>query len=95
MGQALFSVFLLCFHKKASWQVVETAKREGKWSESAEVKTIQPEQGKWPVLRAYTDSWVVANAQCRWWLQQWKNWQGRGKPTWAAEMWPDTAALHG
>lgn len=40
---------------------------------------------------AYTDSWMVANAQCRW-LQQWKNWQGRGKPTWAAALWPDTTA---
>lgn len=55
------------------------------------MKAIQPEEEKEPALCLYTDSWMVANAQCRW-LQQWKNWQGRDKPTWAAALWPDTTA---
>ncbi|GAB0207801.1 hypothetical protein GRJ2_003245800 [Grus japonensis] len=35
---------------------------------------------------------IMANALC--WLQQWKrnNWQLRGKPIWAAELWQDIAA---
>ncbi|PKU41663.1 hypothetical protein llap_8038 [Limosa lapponica baueri] len=48
---------------------------------------------KWPVLYLYTDSWMVANALWGW-LQWWKqsNWQRRGKPIWAAELWQDIAA---
>ncbi|GAB0201662.1 hypothetical protein GRJ2_002631800 [Grus japonensis] len=45
------------------------------------------------MLYLSTDSWVVANALWGW-LQQWKqsNWQRRGKPIWAAELWQDIAA---
>ena len=51
------------------------------------------EREKWAVLYLYTDSWMVANAFWGW-LQQWKwsNWQRRGKPIWAAELWQDIAA---
>ena len=51
------------------------------------------EQEGWPVLYLYTDSWMVANASWGW-LQQWKqnNWQWRGRPVWAAELWKDIAA---
>ncbi|RMC19851.1 hypothetical protein DUI87_03416 [Hirundo rustica rustica] len=40
-----------------------------------------------------TDSWMVANALWGW-LNRWKkaNWQCRGKPIWAAEIWQDIAA---
>ena len=45
------------------------------------------------MLYLYTDSWMVANALWGW-LQQWKrsNWQLRGKPIWAAEVWREIAA---
>ncbi|GAB0206584.1 hypothetical protein GRJ2_003124000 [Grus japonensis] len=63
-----------------------------------EVKAIQlaldiAEREKWPTLYLYTNSWMVANALWGW-LQQWKrnNWQRRGKPIWAAELWQDIAA---
>ena len=41
----------------------------------------------------YTDSWMVAKALWGW-LQQWEqnNWQQRGKPVWADELWKDIAA---
>ncbi|PKU29712.1 hypothetical protein llap_19983 [Limosa lapponica baueri] len=39
-----------------------------------------------------SDSWMVANALWGW-LKQWKqsNWQRKGKPIWAAELWQDIA----
>ncbi|GAB0207615.1 hypothetical protein GRJ2_003227200 [Grus japonensis] len=39
------------------------------------------------MLYLCTDSWMVTNALWGW-FQQWKqsNWQGRGKPIWAAEL---------
>ena len=85
--------------KAAVWSpVAETAEGEGESSQFAEVKAIQlaldiAEQEKWPVIRLYTDSWMVANALWGW-LQQWKknNWQRRGKPIWAAPLWQDIAA---
>ncbi|GAB0203959.1 hypothetical protein GRJ2_002861500 [Grus japonensis] len=49
---------------------------------------------KWPVLYLYTDSWIVGKTL--WvWLQQWKqsNWQCRGKPIWAVELWRDAARV--
>ncbi|RMB91867.1 hypothetical protein DUI87_31729 [Hirundo rustica rustica] len=64
----------------------------------AELKAIQlaldiAEREKWPRLYLYTDSWMVANALWGW-LNRWKkaNWQRRGKPIWAAEIWQDIAA---
>ncbi|GAB0175576.1 hypothetical protein GRJ2_000022800 [Grus japonensis] len=51
------------------------------------------EREKWLMLYLYIDSWMVANALWGW-LQQWKrsNWQRRGKPIWAAELWQDITA---
>ncbi|GAB0208574.1 hypothetical protein GRJ2_003323100 [Grus japonensis] len=79
-------------------RVVEAAEGEGESSQFAEVKAIQlaldiAEREKWPVLYLCTDSWMVTNALWGW-LQQWKqsNWQSRGKPIWAAELWQDIAA---
>ncbi|RMC21691.1 hypothetical protein DUI87_02559 [Hirundo rustica rustica] len=67
-------------------------------SEVAELKAIQlaldiAEREKWLRLYLYTDSWMVANALWGW-LNCWKkaNWQRRGKPIWAAEIWQDIAA---
>ncbi|GAB0206634.1 hypothetical protein GRJ2_003129000 [Grus japonensis] len=88
--------------KAAVWsptrRVAEAAEGEGEWSQFAEVKAIQlaldiAEREKWLMLYLCTDSWMVANALWGW-LQQWKqsNWQRRGKPIWAAELWQDIAA---
>ncbi|GAB0209830.1 hypothetical protein GRJ2_003448700 [Grus japonensis] len=85
--------------KVAVWsttrQVTEAAEGEGESSQFAEVKAIQlaldiAEREKWPMLDLCTDSRMVANALWGW-LQQWKqsNWQCRGKPIWAAELWQD------
>ena len=87
--------------KAAVWsptrQVAETAEGEGESSQFAEVKAIQlvlgiAEREKWPVLYLYTDLWMVANVLWGW-LQQWKqtNWQCRGKPFRAAELWEGIA----
>ncbi|KAM6327934.1 uncharacterized protein FN964_015589 isoform 3-T3 [Alca torda] len=87
--------------KAAVWsptrRVAEATEGEGESSQFAEVKAIQlaldiAEREKWPILYLYTDSWMVANALWGW-LKQWKqsNWQRRGKPIWAAELWQDIA----
>ncbi|PKU30997.1 hypothetical protein llap_18700 [Limosa lapponica baueri] len=87
--------------KAAVWsptqQVAEAAEGQDELSQFAEVKAIQlaldiAEGEKWPVLYLYTDSWMMANALWGW-LKQWKqsNWQRRGKPIWAAELWQDIA----
>ncbi|GAB0177969.1 hypothetical protein GRJ2_000262200 [Grus japonensis] len=65
--------------------VGQNQRGEGELTQFAEVKAIQlalgiAEQEKWPMLYLYTDSWMVANAQCR------------GKPIWAAPVWQDIAA---
>ena len=67
-------------------------------SQFAEVKAVQltldvAERERWPMLYLYTDSWMVANASWGW-LQQREqnNWQQRGKPIWAAELWKYIAA---
>ncbi|GAB0206804.1 hypothetical protein GRJ2_003146000 [Grus japonensis] len=88
--------------KAAVWsptrRVAEAAEGDGESSQFAEGKAIQlaldiAEREKWPMLYLCTDSWMVANALWGW-LQQWKqsNWQGRGKPIWAAPLWQDIAA---
>ncbi|GAB0179225.1 hypothetical protein GRJ2_000387800 [Grus japonensis] len=87
--------------KAAVWSPtrrVTEAAEEGESSQFAEMKAIQlaldiAEREKWPMLYLYTDSWMVANALWGW-LQQWKrsNWQHRGKPIWAAELWQGIAA---
>ncbi|PKU33638.1 hypothetical protein llap_16056 [Limosa lapponica baueri] len=88
--------------KAAVWsptrQVAEATEGQGESSQFAEAKAIQlalgiVEQDKWPVLYLYNDSWMVPNALWGW-LWQWKqsNWQHRGKPIWAAELWQDITA---
>ncbi|GAB0208517.1 hypothetical protein GRJ2_003317400 [Grus japonensis] len=88
--------------KAAVWsptqRVAEAAEGEGESSQFAEVKAIQlaldiAEREKCLMLCLYTGSWMVANALWGW-LQQWKqsNWQRRGKPIWAGELWQDIAA---
>ncbi|XP_048786412.1 uncharacterized protein LOC125686463 [Lagopus muta] len=88
--------------KSAVWsptrQVAEATEGKGEPSQFAEVKAVQlaldvAERERWPMLYLYTDSWMVANALWGW-LQQWEqnNWQRRGKPIWAAELWKDIAA---
>ena len=79
-------------------QVAEATEGKGESSQFAEVKAIQlaldvAERERWPMLYLYTDSWMVANALWGW-LQQWEqnNWQRRGKPVWAAELWKGIAA---
>ena len=87
--------------KAAFWsttlQVAETTEGKGESSQFTKVKAVQlaldvAEQEKWPVLYLYTDSWMVANVFWGW-LQEWEQsscpW--RGKPTWVAELWKDTA----
>ncbi|RMC11268.1 hypothetical protein DUI87_11387 [Hirundo rustica rustica] len=88
--------------KAAVWsptrRVAQATEGQGGSSQIAELKAIQlaldiAEREKWPRLYLYTDSWMVANALWRW-LNRWKkaNWQRRGKPIWAAEIWQDIAA---
>ncbi|RMC15407.1 hypothetical protein DUI87_07598 [Hirundo rustica rustica] len=88
--------------KAAVWsptrQVAQATEGQGGSSQVAELKAIQlaldiAEREKWPKLYLYTDSWMVANALWGW-LNRWKkaNWQRRGKPIWAAEIWQDIAA---
>uniref|UniRef100_A0A803YFQ3 Uncharacterized protein n=1 Tax=Meleagris gallopavo TaxID=9103 RepID=A0A803YFQ3_MELGA len=88
--------------KAAVWsptrQVAEATEGKGESSQFAEVKAVQlaldvAERERWPMLYVYTDSWMVANA-LRGWLQQWEqnNWQRKGKPIWAADLWKDIAA---
>ncbi|RMB96962.1 hypothetical protein DUI87_26541 [Hirundo rustica rustica] len=88
--------------KAAVWsptrRVAQATEGQGGSSQVAELKAIQlaldiAEREKWPRLYLYTDSWMVANALWGW-LNRWKkaNWQGRGKPIWAAEIWQDIAA---
>ncbi|RMC20327.1 hypothetical protein DUI87_01176 [Hirundo rustica rustica] len=88
--------------KAAVWsptqRVTQATKGQGGSSQVAELKAIQlaldiAEREKWPRLYPYTDSWMVANALWGW-LNRWKkaNWQRRGKPIWAAEMWQDITA---
>uniref|UniRef100_A0A8C8AJU2 ribonuclease H n=3 Tax=Otus sunia TaxID=257818 RepID=A0A8C8AJU2_9STRI len=88
--------------KAAVWhptrETTEAVEGQGESSQFAEVKAIQlaleiAEREKWPRLYLYTDSWVMANALWKW-LQQWKqnNWQRKGRPIWAAEVWQDIAA---
>ncbi|RMC19287.1 hypothetical protein DUI87_03894 [Hirundo rustica rustica] len=88
--------------KAAVWsptrRVAQAAEGQGGSSQVAEVKAIQlaldiAEREKWPRLCLYTDSWMVANALWGW-LNRWKkaNWQRRGKPIWAAEIWQDITA---
>ncbi|RMC21537.1 hypothetical protein DUI87_02403 [Hirundo rustica rustica] len=88
--------------KAAVWsptrQAAQATKGQGGSSQVAELKAIQlaldiAEQEKWPRLYLYTDLWMVANALWGW-LNCWKkaNWQRRGKPIWAAEIWQDIAA---
>ena len=74
-------------------QVAKATEGRGESSQFTEVKAIQlaldvAEQERRPML--YTDSWMVVNALWGW-LQQWEqnNWQRRGKPVWAAELWKD------
>ncbi|KAM6357021.1 uncharacterized protein FN964_006108 [Alca torda] len=103
-GNTAEEVFKKGKHRKwkaAVWsptrRVAEATEGEGESSQFAEVKAIQlaldiAEREKWPILYLYTDSWMVANALWGW-LKQWKqsNWQRRGKPIWAAELWQDIA----
>ncbi|RMC16242.1 hypothetical protein DUI87_08457 [Hirundo rustica rustica] len=88
--------------KAAVWsptrRVAQATEGQGRSSQIAELKAIQlaldiAEREKWPRLYLYTDSWMVANALWGW-LNRWKkaNWQRRGKPIWAAEIWQDIAA---
>ncbi|RMC03707.1 hypothetical protein DUI87_19699 [Hirundo rustica rustica] len=88
--------------KAAVWsptrRVAQATEGQGGSSQIAELKAIQlaldiAEREKWPRLYLYTDSWMVANALWGW-LNRWKkaNWQRRGKPIWAAEIWQDIAA---
>jgi len=88
--------------KAAVWsptrQVAEATEGKGESSQFAEVKAVQlaldvAERERWPMLYVYTDSWMVANALWGW-LQQWEqnNWQRKGKPIWAADLWKDIAA---
>ncbi|RMC01121.1 hypothetical protein DUI87_22387 [Hirundo rustica rustica] len=88
--------------KTAVWsptrRVAQATEGQGGSSQVAEIKAIQlaldiAEREKWPRLYLYTDSWMVANALWGW-LNRWKkaNWQRRGKPIWAAEIWQDIAA---
>ncbi|RMB99569.1 hypothetical protein DUI87_23822 [Hirundo rustica rustica] len=79
-------------------RVAQATEGQGGSSQIAELKAIQlaldiAEREKWPRLYLYTDSWIVANALWGW-LNRWKkaNWQRRGKPIWAAEIWQDIAA---
>ena len=79
-------------------QVEEATEGKGESSQFAEVKAIHlaldvAERERWPMLYLYTDSWMVANAVWGW-LQQWEqnNWQRKGIPIWAAELWKDIAA---
>ncbi|RMC08875.1 hypothetical protein DUI87_13869 [Hirundo rustica rustica] len=87
--------------KAAVWsptrRVAQATEGQGGSSQVAELKAIQlaldiAEREKWPRLYLYTDSWMVANALWGW-LNRWKkaNWQRRGKPIWAAEIWQDIA----
>ncbi|PKU30393.1 endogenous retrovirus group k member 19 pol [Limosa lapponica baueri] len=76
-------------------RVTEVTEGVGELSHFAEVKAIQlaldiAEREKWPVL--YTNAWMAAHALWRR-LKQWKknNWQRRGKPIWAADLWQDIA----
>ncbi|RMC14788.1 hypothetical protein DUI87_06964 [Hirundo rustica rustica] len=88
--------------KAAVWsptrRVAQATEGQGGSSQVAELKAIQlaldiAEREKWPRLYLYTDSWMVADALWGW-LNRWKkaNWQRRGKPIWAAEIWQDIAA---
>ncbi|RMC04237.1 hypothetical protein DUI87_19056 [Hirundo rustica rustica] len=88
--------------KAAVWsptrKVAQTTEGQGGSSQVAELKAIQlaldiAEREKWPRLYLYTDLWMVANTLWGW-LNGWKkaNWQRRGKPIWAAEIWQDIAA---
>ncbi|RMB92672.1 hypothetical protein DUI87_30981 [Hirundo rustica rustica] len=88
--------------KAAVWgptrRVAQATEGQGGSSQVAELKAIQlaldiAEREKWPRVYLYTDSWMVANALWGW-LNRWKkaNWQRRGKPIWAAEIWQDIAA---
>ncbi|RMC01816.1 hypothetical protein DUI87_21624 [Hirundo rustica rustica] len=88
--------------KAAVWsptrRVAQATEGQGGSSQVAELKAIQlaldiAEREKWPRLHLYTDLWMVANALWGW-LNCWKkaNWQHRGKPIWAAEIWQDIAA---
>ncbi|RMB88082.1 hypothetical protein DUI87_35539 [Hirundo rustica rustica] len=88
--------------KAAVWsptrRVAQATEGQGGSSQVAELKAIQlaldiARREKWPRLYLYTDSWMVANALWGW-LNRWKkaNWQRRGKPIWAAEIWQDIAA---
>ncbi|RMC01812.1 hypothetical protein DUI87_21620 [Hirundo rustica rustica] len=88
--------------KAAVWsptrRVAQATEGQGGSSQVAELKAIQlaldiAEREKWPRLYLYTDLWMVANALWGW-LNCWKkaNWQHRGKPIWAAEIWQDIAA---
>ncbi|RMB97687.1 hypothetical protein DUI87_25838 [Hirundo rustica rustica] len=88
--------------KAAVWsptrRVAQATEGQSGSSQIAELKAIQlaldiAEREKWPRLYLYTDSWMVANALWGW-LNRWKkaNWQRRGKPIWAAEIWQDIAA---
>ncbi|RMC20594.1 hypothetical protein DUI87_01446 [Hirundo rustica rustica] len=87
--------------KAAVWsptrQVAQATEGEVGSSQLAELKAVQlaldiAEREKWPKLYLYTDSWMVANALWGW-PDRWKkaNWQGRGKPIWAADEWKDIA----
>ena len=79
-------------------QVAKATEGRGESSQFTEVKAIQlaldvAERERWPMLYLYTDSWMVANAL--WGLLQHReqnNWQRRGKPIWATELWKDIAA---
>ncbi|TRZ10533.1 hypothetical protein HGM15179_016574 [Zosterops borbonicus] len=88
--------------KAAVWsptrQVAQATEGEGGSSQLAELKAVQlaldiAEREKWPRLYLYTDSWMVANALWGW-LGRWRkaNWQRRGKPIWAADIWKDIAS---
>ncbi|RMC18991.1 hypothetical protein DUI87_03590 [Hirundo rustica rustica] len=87
--------------KAAVWsptrRAAQATKGQGGSSQVAELKAIQAldiaEREKWPRLYLYTNSWMVANALWGW-LNRWKkaNWQRRGKPIWAAEIWQDIPA---
>ncbi|TRZ08757.1 hypothetical protein HGM15179_018354 [Zosterops borbonicus] len=88
--------------KAAVWssrqRVTEAIEGQGGSSQIEDLKAIQlalnvTEREKWQVFYLCSDSWMVANALWEW-LDQWKkaNWQLRGKPIWAAELWQDIAA---
>ncbi|RMC19034.1 hypothetical protein DUI87_03638 [Hirundo rustica rustica] len=88
--------------KAAVWSPTQRAAQategQGGSSQVAELKAIQlvldiAKREKWPRFYLYTNLWMVANALWGWLNRSKKaNWQHRGKPIWAAEIWQDIPA---